>query len=179
MTPLKNRFKQLLFAAGLMCAAHLPAQAQGMPENGPSMDGPGFMAAGGMPPGFDLPFEHRPGPGFLQGIKLTEEQQDKIFAILHAQQPPLREQMKALRKANEALQAMRFSARYDDGKAKALTDAAGRATATSALLRIRGEQQIYALLTAEQRQQLEDRKEKFKANAGPDSRHAPDPALQQ
>jgi len=163
-TPYKTRLK-LLITAGLMLAAQLSAQAQGMPP------GRAFMASGGMLPGPDTSFERPPGPAWLHGIKLTEEQQDKVFAIMHAEQPQLREQMKALRKAREALHAMRFSTEYDDAKARALTDAAARAMADSALLRLRGEQEIYALLTAQQRKQMEDMKE-HKARAGDDG--APD-----
>ncbi|WP_394779947.1 Spy/CpxP family protein refolding chaperone [Undibacterium sp.] len=165
-------FKHTLLAAGLALVAQFPAHAQSMPEGpagfpghgGPGMEGHGFMHPG--MPGFEAPFGHMTGPDFLRELKLSEEQQDKIFAIEHAQQPQLREQMKALHKAQEALHAMRFSAQYDDSKAKALTDISARAMADSALLRLRGEQQIYALLTTEQRKQLEEMRNRFKAHAG-------------
>ncbi|GGC89633.1 Spy/CpxP family protein refolding chaperone [Undibacterium terreum] len=162
----KNRIKHVLLAAGLVFAAQMSAQAQGMPGHGPRMEGPGFAVPGDVPHGFEAPFDHQPGPVFLHGIKLTEEQEDKIFAIMHAQAPQLREQMKALRKAQEALRAMRFSAQYDDSKAKALTEASARAMGDSSLLRLRGEQQIYALLTAEQRKQVEEMKARFQAHEG-------------
>lgn len=153
-----TRVTQLILAAGLVLAAHLPVQAQGMPQGGPMMGTPD------RPAGFAAPFEHTPGADFLHGIKLTEEQEDKVFAIVHAQQPLLREQMKAARKARHALQVMSLSAQYDDNKARALADAAARAMADTALLRTRSDQQIYALLTAEQRKQLEDLQEKSRAH---------------
>src|SRR5438445_969649 len=155
-----TRITQLILAAGLMLAAHLPVQAQGMPQGGLGMEAPG------LPGGFAVPSEHAPGVGFLHGIKLTEEQEDKVFAIVHAQQPLLREQMKAAGKARQALHAMSLSAQYDDNKAKALADAAARAMADTALLRTRSDQQIYALLTTEQRKQLEDLQEKSRAHDG-------------
>ena len=169
MKSYQTSIKHFVFAAGLMFAATIPVQAQGMPglpEGGLRMEGPGFEAR----------FEPVPGPAFLRGLKLTEEQEDKVFAIIHAQQPQLREQMKAMRKAREALQAMHFSVKYDDSKAKVLADVIARATADSILLRLRGEQQIYALLTAEQRKQLEDMKEKFRARAAHAHRHDPEQA---
>ncbi len=159
-----------MLATGLAFAASIPAQAQGMPglpESGPGVEGPEFGAR----------FEPAPGPALLRGLKLTEEQEDKVFAIIHAQQPQLREQMKVLRKAREALQAMHFSAQYDDSKAKSLADAIARATSDSILLRLRGEQQIYALLTAEQRKRLEDMKEKFRTRADHAHRHDPEQAV--
>ncbi len=170
--------KHSVLTAALALAAQGPAHAQGMPEghDGPGMEGHGFMHPG--MPGFDAPFGHMPGPRLLHGLQLSEEQQDKIFAIQHAQQPQLREQMKTVRKAQDALHAMRFSAQYDDSKAKALTDLSARAMADSALLRLRGEQQIYALLTAEQRKQLEEMRDGFKAHAGRDPRKGMEPPKQ-
>ncbi|MES2069176.1 MAG: Spy/CpxP family protein refolding chaperone [Pseudomonadota bacterium] len=153
-----TRVAQLILAAGLVLAAHFPVQAQGMPQGDPEME------TRGLPGGIAAPFEHAPCADFLHGIKLTEEQEDKVFAIVHAQQPLLREQMKAAHKARQALHAMSLSAQYDDHKAKALADAAARAMADTALLRTRGDQQIYALLTAEQRKQLEDLQEKSRAH---------------
>lgn len=104
-----------------------------------------------------------PHPAFLEGLKLTDEQEDKVFAILHSAAPALREQAKAARKAQEGLRELGTSAQYDDARAKALTDAAGKAESELALLRIRAEHEIYSILTAGQRAQLVDRR----ANRGP------------
>jgi Spy/CpxP family protein refolding chaperone len=99
-----------------------------------------------------------PHPAFLEGLKLTDEQEDKVFAILHAAAPGLREQAKAARKAQEGLRELGTSAQYDDARAKALTDAAAKAESQLALLHIRAEHEIYSILTAEQRAQLVDRR---------------------
>jgi periplasmic protein CpxP/Spy len=85
----------------------------------------------------------------------TEAQRDKVFAILYAQAPALRESAKAARRARDDLQRLVKSAHYDQAKARSLADAGARSPSTLALLRADGEHQIYAVLTDEQRQQLE------------------------
>ena len=107
------------------------------------------------------PGEHGRGPGpgaghglpFLRGVTLTEAQQDRVFAIVHAQAPQQHEQMKNVHKAREALDMMAASGQFDEGKAAALAQSAGQAVAAAALLHARVEAQVMALLTPEQRQQ--------------------------
>ena len=103
-------------------------------------------------------------PRFLKGLKLTEEQQDKVFAILHGAAPALREQAKALRKAHEGLRELPTSAQYDDARAKALSDAAGKALGQLSLLRTRTEHDIYGVLTPEQRAQVTERRTKWESH---------------
>jgi periplasmic protein CpxP/Spy len=151
------------------------ADGQAMPgdHDGPGMSGgPGMDMHGG--PGMDMhgpfgppPFGHG-GPGgpggpgmgrapFLHGIELSEQQDDKVFALLHAQEPELREQRKIVEKSHEALHALATSGKYDDAKAVALTQAGAQAMARIALDQIRTEQQILAILTPEQRQKVDQR----------------------
>lgn len=93
----------------------------------------------------------------LRGVELTEAQEDKVFAILHAEKPYLREQAKAAAKAHEALREMAGAEKYSDAKAASLAQAAGTAMANIALQRVRTEQKLLAVLTPEQRkQQAED-----------------------
>ncbi|MDB5754034.1 MAG: hypothetical protein JWR56_462 [Massilia sp.] len=116
--------------------------------------GAAMAADGGRPPRPGQMMDgHGPGPRFLHGVQLDEAQQDKVFAILHAQEPMLREQAKAERQAHQALRALAASGQFDEAKASALAQAAGRAIAASALQRARSEAQIQALLTPEQRRQ--------------------------
>lgn len=98
-----------------------------------------------------------PRPPFLHGVDLTEAQQDKVFAILHAQAPYLREQGKAAAKAHEALRAMARAEQYDDAKAAALAKEAATAMANIALQHVRTEQKLLAVLSPEQRKKLADR----------------------
>lgn len=94
-----------------------------------------------------------PMPPFLHGIELTEAQHDAIFSILHADAPAVRERMKAVHNAHEALRALTMSGKYDEAKAKELAETAADNMAVLSLLRSRSESRIYALLTPEQRQE--------------------------
>lgn len=131
----------------------------GMPGRGPQAGGEGAPQGHG-------PQGHPGGPGgpgpmgpppFLHGLNLTEAQQDKVFTILHGQAPYVREQDKALRKAHEALHALATSAQYDDAKAASLSQAAAQAMTNLELSRVRTDQKLLAVLTAEQRKQVEQR----------------------
>ncbi len=126
------------------------------------MPGPGF---GGFPGGehtWDAP------PLYLVGLTLTEEQQDKVFGILHAAAPAIREQAKALRKAHEALEELTTTAQYQEGRAKALAEVLAKADSQLALLRARSERDVYLILTPEQRVQiLEQRRERQAHEPGP------------
>ena len=99
---------------------------------------------------------HGPGPMSLRGVVLDEAQQDKVFAIVHAQEPLMREQEKTARHAHEALRAMATSGQFDDAKASAVAQAGAKAMAAMALQQARTDAQINALLTPEQRRQATD-----------------------
>jgi len=123
-----------------------PAPGACAGRGGPVPDGP--MAHHPGPPG-PMVDEARPPP-FLFDVALTEEQQDKVFAIVHAASPALREQMKAERKAREALHDLVKSAQFSDGTAASLAQAEGKADSQLALLRTRMEHDVYAVLTPDQ-----------------------------
>src|SRR5450432_514732 len=91
----------------------------------------------------------------LRGLSLTDAQRDNIFAILHAQVPALRENAKAARRAQDDLQRLVMSTNYDKATAKLLADTGARALGGLALLRADAEHQIYAMLTADQREEME------------------------
>ena len=118
----------------------------------PGLDGPtspGPMHDG--PP-------HGPGGfglfGRLHHLRLTEAQQDKLFAIMHAAAPQQRNQDKAERKAHDALRALGAAPQFDEARANAAARELGQAVANGALLRARLESQVLALLTPEQREQV-------------------------
>ena len=115
--------------------------------------GPGFH--GGMAPfGGPVMGGHSRS---LRGVELSEAQDDQVFAVLHAEEPYLREQGKAAAKAHEALRALAAADKYDDGKAAALAKDAATAMANIALQHVRTEQKLRAVLTSEQRKkQAED-----------------------
>ena len=148
-----------VFASAALAAPAADAPPPGAPAaadvgaGGPDFDrGPG--------PGPRGPGPHMGGPGlpFLRGIDLSEAQEDRLFAIMHAQAPQLREQEKAERKALEALDTMRESGRVDDAKAAAQARALGQAIAAQELLRVRTAAQVMALLTQQQKEAMERRR---------------------
>ncbi len=117
----------------------------------------------GLPGRLPLPMmaspEALPLPPFLHGIELSEAQQDQAFAIVHEQLPHLREQGKALRKAAEGLRSLATAATaFDEGKARELSREEGRAAAELHLLMARTDSRLLALLTPQQRQQVEARR---------------------
>lgn len=123
--------------------------------------GPDMHAFRGAPPGpeFGPPgFGFGASPPFLAGLHLTDDQQDKVFAILYAAAPAMRDRSKALRKAHEALRDLNQSPQYDENRVKELADSAAKADSELTVLRVRTEHEILALLTAEQRKQLEERR---------------------
>lgn len=155
------KFTSLSAAAALLaaCLAATPAFATGEPDAPPAAGprGPGdhgfgdhgFGDHGPGAPGPDMPFGHMP----LHRLKLTEAQQDKVFAIMHAQEPQRRDYDKAIRKAHDALRELGRADKFDDARASTLSRDLGQAVAAQALLQARTDAQIQAVLTPEQREQ--------------------------
>ena len=137
-------------------AGHSGPDACG-PAMGPAHDGMRNGPPGGEHAPFGPPMGMDGAPPFLHGLDLNEAQQDKVFAILYAEMPYLRDQAKAAGKAREALHALASATTpYDDAKAAALTQAEAQAMANITLQHLRSEQKILAVLTPEQRKQLAD-----------------------
>jgi len=133
---------------------HRPAMQQGGPDHDGGDEGPRMH--GGMPPFGPPGMAGGVGrPLFLRSVALSEAQEDKVFAILHAEKPYLRDQGKAAAKANEALREMAGADKYDDAKAASLAQAAATAMANISLQRVRTEQKLLAVLTPEQRKKLD------------------------
>ncbi len=97
-------------------------------------------------------------PPYLHGLDLNEAQRDKVFEIMHAQAPAMRDRFKAARNVEESLRKLVLSPDYDESKASELAGQAARAMADLTLARARAERQVYELLTPEQRKQLLERK---------------------
>jgi len=152
MKPINSIIKSLLLAGALAGPLGMPAQA------GEKMPAPSRQMA--EPPG-------SPASDMLRGLHLNEVQRDEVFNILHEQAPTIRQKMKSLHANRDALRALALSSRFDEARARALSEAMARDTAELALLRARADQMIYALLTAEQREQLEKLKTELKPPALP------------
>jgi Spy/CpxP family protein refolding chaperone len=102
-------------------------------------------------------------PPHLRSLNLSEAQRDKIFEIMHAQAPLMREKAKAVRKAEDELRALAAADDYSETKARTLADTAAKAISEMTLARTRVERQVIETLTPEQRKQLAD----LKASGGP------------
>jgi Spy/CpxP family protein refolding chaperone len=154
-----------LLAACIAMTSVTPAFAAGEPPiEGDHDRGPGGHGPGAPRP--DMPFGRMP----LHGLKLTDAQQDRLFAIMHAQAPERREHDKAIRKAHEALRELGRADKFDDAKAAALARDLGQAVAADALLQARTEAQALAVLTPEQREQLRQRRLRGRDADGPPDR---------
>jgi protein CpxP len=119
-----------------------------------------------MGPGFGA--EDRPPP-YLMGLHLSDDQDDKVFGILHAAAPEMRERSKAARKAREALRVMGQSAQFDAAKAASVAQALGAAENQLVLLRARTDHEIFVLLTPEQRTRVAEgpREDRLHDGEGP------------
>jgi len=164
-------FRRIFLTACIALVVPLSGQAQPMPDD---LAGPYWSQllawhcefGCGVPlnVGADLPWpcprshpseDAMPPVPMLRGLTLTESQREKVFMIIHAQAPTLRETVKAARRAHEDLQKLALSAQFDHAKAQSLVDSCARSMGALELLRAKGEHEIYALLTEEQRQQLQ------------------------
>lgn len=152
-----------LLAACLAAVCAVPAFAAAATDAPPAAEQPGpgadhepgpghhgFGPHGPGAPGPDMPFGHMA----LHRLNLSDAQQDKVFAIMHAAAPEHHEHEKVIRKAHEAMRDLARADRFDDAKAAALARDLGQAVAAEALLHARTEAQVLAVLTPAQRDQL-------------------------
>lgn len=117
---------------------------------------PGSMENPGHPPSMMPPL-----PPYLRDVVLNEVQQDKVFSLLLAQAPRQREQAKAAFKTMEELRILSTSDHFDVAMARGSADAHARVVADMALLRAELDAGIRALLTPEQRKQIDDGRNRF------------------
>jgi Spy/CpxP family protein refolding chaperone len=142
------------------------AMAQG-PHGGPMMPPP----PGGpmMPPPHGM-FPHgMPGlapPPMLHGVELTEPQQDKLFELMLAQAPAERARAKEAAKALDELRRLATLDRFDTDRARSLAETHGRALAQLALMRAELDARLRALLTPEQRKQLDEARARADSHPG-------------
>lgn len=167
-----RRILTALLATGSIALA-LPA-AQARPMMG---DDGQFCPRGGPMERGGHRFEHGMGelggmlgPRHLRGLNLSDEQEDKVFNLMHGQKPMLRAKMRELRDARSNLEALVRSPNYDEAKVRALTGKAADTLADVFRLRAHTEHEIYQILTPEQRQALEERRAQ-RREMGRGSRH--------
>lgn len=140
-------FVPILLAASLATASLATAQQSPPPPSGEQRDhGPDREDGPGRGPGMHP-----------HGVKLTEAQQDKLFALHHAAEPAQREREKAMRRAHDGLRELGESGKFDEAKAAVLAQALGQAIAAEELDHAREQAQFLALLTPEQRAAMQQR----------------------
>ena len=105
-------------------------------------------------------------PPHLRGLNLTEVQRDKVFEIMHAQAPVMRDKAKAVRKAEDDLRALSAAPDFSEVKARALADTAAKAMSEMMLARVNAERQVFDVLTPEQRKQLAETKASGESRRG-------------
>jgi protein CpxP len=94
----------------------------------------------------------------LAGLDLTEAQRDQVRTIMESHREALQQAAAKLREAHRAFAEATFAAAVDEAAIRARSTEVAAAMADEAILRatIRGE--VSAILTEEQRQQLESRR---------------------
>ena len=154
-------FKRSLWAATCLVASPLMSLADPPADDRASGAGRCDMGmhAPGRPPG-PPGAEDRPPP-FLMDLDLTEDQQDKVFAIMHAAAPAVRDREKAARKARDALHQLAHAPSFSESSANSLAQAQGTADSQLALLRTKMEHDVYAVLSPEQQSKLTSREKEF------------------
>ncbi|PPC87583.1 MAG: hypothetical protein CTY37_03255 [Methylotenera sp.] len=105
-------------------------------------------------------------PHHFKALNLTQDQQDKVFAIMHEQAPAKYAQHKQQRETMEALHTLAQADTFDEAKAQQLTDQLGKLEKEKALSRIKTEAKINAILTPEQRQKAREFKSSHRGGRG-------------
>lgn len=95
-------------------------------------------------------------PPFMLGLKLTDEQHDKAFALMHEQIPSVREKLKAASKAMEELRRMAGDDHFNADKARTLAETNAQAMAQVILMHAELDAKLRMLLTPEQRKHFDD-----------------------
>ena len=141
------------------CHPQFPLDDRGLQGAGHGPQRAGHDVRPGMPDGDwghpGLAFGS-PSPPWLRPVRLSEPQQDRVFAITHDAEPQLREQFKAARAAREALRQASLTAGSDTTLLRSLADAVGRADAELAVLTAQTDQKLLLVLSTEQQKLVRD-----------------------
>lgn len=104
----------------------------------------------------------RGGPmKMLRKLNLTEEQSDKVFELMHEQKPAMRDKMKEMREGRKAIREAVMSDTYNAKQVNQLADKQGKLVAEMIKMRTRNFNQIYSLLTPEQKVKAKEMRGKF------------------
>lgn len=103
---------------------------------------------------------------FLRGLNLNEAQKDQVFAIVHAQEPIIREARKQHWALKKELFTVTQAEQFDDAKAQQLANKIATLEQSKVLSRARTHAKLLAVLTPEQREQSRARIEKMREGHG-------------
>jgi len=101
----------------------------------------------------------------LHKLDLDEAQRDQIFEIMHEQRPAMRDQRKGLDTARSALHEA-VAAGADEARIRELAAAQAERMTEMLVLRAETAREMRAVLTPEQRQQMEQRMQKQERRFG-------------
>ena len=164
--PTNHITKRFLAAASIALAVPLSALAFGNKAETPSEKNFGHCEGhGGM-----MHARHHAGDLPMHSLKrlnLSDEQQDKIFKLMHEQMPAQRDKMKSVEKLEQSLSDLKQANDYSDSKARSLVDQIAKARADMEMDRITTERKVLEILTLEQRQQLSEMRNKQSSQTKP------------
>lgn len=95
----------------------------------------------------------------LKDLNLTEAQQAQVTQIMEKQKPQREARWKALRESSKALHEAARGESYDAAKVRELANQQAQLKAEMTVARIETGRQVYALLTPEQKQKWDARRE--------------------
>lgn len=156
----------ILLTSVLVLSSNLVNAAPPHPEDKPLQAAPAFAPP---IPGLGV-------PPHLAALGLSETQEDKIFSILHAEAPAIRNHLKQERKLREEIDKLVTAPGFDDKKARQLSTELARVQADAIFSRASTESRIRALLTPEQRIKLDEKRELDKPRPEALPEHHPLPA---
>lgn len=117
---------------------------------------PGFQRQG---------FHHGAGKqrgDFTRHLDLSDVQRDRIFELRHAAEPALRAKGKEVRAARHEVRQVALTEKFDESRAVTLSNQLARLEAEQGVMRLRLKNQIYNVLTPEQKAKAaQTRKERF------------------
>lgn len=152
-------FKRVLVAAGLVAAlagGAAIAVAQSPQGGGPGIGGPGRGGMRGGPRGFGGPM----GDLGLRGIDLTDAQRDQLRTIMESHKQEFEAVRTKLREAHQGLATATNAQAVDEAAIRARSTALATALADEAILRAKVRVEVNGILTAEQLQQLQERRQR-------------------
>ena len=152
-------FKRVLVAAGLVAAlagGAAVAVAQSQQDGKPGIGGPGRGGMRGGPRGFGGPM----GDLGLRGVDLTDTQREQLRTIMESHKQEFETVRTKLREAHQGLATATNAQTVDEAAIRARSTALATALADEAILRAKVRVEVNGILTAEQLQQLQQRRER-------------------